>query len=681
MKNINNLKQIKIRWQYVVLAAAIILSLFLNFWNLAKEGYSNEYYSAAVAGMLKNPAAFFFGSLDSGLYVTVDKPPIGLWIQALSVSIFGQNSFGFIFPSALAGALCVLLVFLIVKKIWGLTPGVLASCIMATTPILAAMSRTNNLDTLLLLFLLLASLVMLEAARRQSLSRYILAMALVGIAFNIKMLEAVFVVPAFVLVYLVMAKGAARKLVHTAIAVFVLAAASFSWAVVVDSIPSNERPYIGSSQNNSVMNLIFGYNGLSRLTGERGAGGLADGGTQNPDMGGGFQTPGGRNNAQNGQPGGGNAGRDGGYAQFGGESGQPGQSGGLPSGQNNGRQFMQGGNMQFGGGRMNGGPGGSQESGQPGLLRLYSSQLSGLISWFLLPALTAAALGIWGVFRWIFKKRNRDWTGGQKQKWLFILFWSAWLAPMALFFSYGGFIHRYYVVLMSPAIAILAACAAGVVWKSPRRKWLVPALAGAALAAQCVIAGGSVWNMLLIPMLACGGAGALLFVFAHRDSGRKRLQTFAAFLMAGALFIAPVAWSLTPAAQTLNATIPDAGPDTTGGFGRINESGREFSALEEYITAHYNGERWALAVSSANQAAPIMLDTGLPVMAVGGFSGADQILTLDKLKQYVEAGELKYYLTTGFGGNSEISQWLQQNGKEVSVGGYALYDLSEAAGQ
>ena len=111
----------KIKWQDYALALILILSFFLNFWVLAKEGYSNAYYSAAVKSMMQSPKAFFFASLDTGLYVTIDKPPLGLWLQTISAKVFGVNSFGLIFPSALAGCLCVLLVYAMVKKTWGAT--------------------------------------------------------------------------------------------------------------------------------------------------------------------------------------------------------------------------------------------------------------------------------------------------------------------------------------------------------------------------------------------------------------------------------------------------------------------------------------------------------------------------------------------------------------------------------
>ena len=617
------LEKKKIRWQFFALTGISALSFFLNFWNLAKEGYSNQYYAAAVHSMLQNPAAFFFGSLDSGLYVTVDKPPLGLWLQTLSSKIFGVNAFGLILPSALAGCLCVLLVYFIVKKVWGPTWGVAAAGIAATTPILAAMSRTNDLDMLLVVFLLLGALVMLRAARKQSLPLYVLAMVFVALGFNVKMLEAFLVVPAFLFAYFMGNGKISKKLIHTAVAVCVLLAVSFSWVVAVDAIPAADRPYIGSSSKNSELDLVFGYNGITRLLGEQAR-----------------------------QP-----------------AGLTGADGNV-SAQSDGN-FRIGDN---GGARLNFGPGGSQESGQPGIFRLFNTQLSGLISWFLLPAIAMAGLAVYGFFRWIFRKREKIWPEDKKQKLAFILFWSAWLVPAAIFFSYGGFIHRYYVVLLFPAIAILAASAAAYAWRSPHKKWLVPVGFSAALALQCMIAGRTSWSWILIPMFVCGCAAIVFFLLK-----RKPFKTVAAILMAGALLIAPVAWSLTPAFGKLNATIPDAGPQTSSSFETNIVPSGQIPVLEKFIVSHYNGERWALAVSGATEAAPIMLDTGLPVMAVGGFSGSDSILTLDALKKYTASGELKYYLVTGFGrGGNEIGQWLQQNGKPVDIGaGISLYDLSQ----
>jgi 4-amino-4-deoxy-L-arabinose transferase-like glycosyltransferase len=170
----------KFKWQGYVLAGIILTAFLLYIWNINEEGYSNAYYAAAVKSMLSSPKAFFFGSFDSGLYVTVDKPPLGLMIQALSAAVFGVNSFGLIFPSALAGVICIILVYLMVKKVWGPTAGIIASGVMAVTPILVALSRTNNLDMLLMMFMICGAFFVLKAAEKQSLAFYILAMVFFG---------------------------------------------------------------------------------------------------------------------------------------------------------------------------------------------------------------------------------------------------------------------------------------------------------------------------------------------------------------------------------------------------------------------------------------------------------------------------------------------------------------------
>ncbi|MFZ5975681.1 MAG: ArnT family glycosyltransferase [Bacillota bacterium] len=642
----------RIKWQEYVLAGILVLAFFLNFWNLAKEGYSNEYYAAAVKSMLQNPAAFFFGSLDTGLYVTVDKPPLGLWIQALSAKIFGVNAFGLIFPSALAGCLCVLLVYMIVKKAWGPTAGVIAAGIMATTPVLIALSRTNNLDVLLLFVLLCGAKFMLDASKKQSLPLYLLAMFFVGLGFNIKMMQAFLVLPAFLLIYFLGKGKLGKKLLHTGIAMCVLAVVSLSWAIAVDSIPASERPYIGSSGTNSVIELALGYNGLSRLNGQQG--GAAGGGPGNIPMQGGRLMPG----------------------QYGVQL-PGGTPPAMPDGSNNFNNMAL---DRAGGGSMGrGGPGGEEESGARGILRLYSAQLSGLVSWFLLPAAGVAVFAGAGAIYWIRKRKSLHFTQEQRQKITHIVFWSAWLLPMGMFFSIGGFIHRYYVVMLCPAIGALTAIAAALAYKSKYKKWLVPLCFLLSLAMQCIIVSRTSWLWLLIPMLVSGAAGMVFFTFRE-----KVMQTVAAVLTAAALFTAPLAWSLTPVFNTINATIPNAGPDAQGGASGGNAPGRGMmggTALKDYLLAHYNGERWAVAVSSANEAASIILETGLPVMAVGGFSGSDSILTLEQLQKYVASGQLKYYAISGTGrGSSGITQWVQENAKAVDLGnGQTLYDLSQTS--
>ena len=645
----------RLKWQEWLLAGILVLTAFFMFWALNKEGYSNQYYAAAVKSMMQNPSAFFFGSFDAGLFVTVDKPPLGLWLQVLSAKVFGFNTFGLILPSALAACLCVLLVYSIVKKGWGPTAGVIAAGIAAATPILIALSRTNNLDVILLFFLLCGAKCVLEASRKQSLPLYLLAMVFLGLGFNVKMLQAFLVLPAFVAAYFFGKGRLTRKLLHTGAALCVLLAVSLSWAIVVDATPSSERPYIGSSSDNSVIGLALGYNGFARLTGQQGGAN----GSSFRDM----AVPNDSDNANRlpGTP----------PANVGGD-GMPG------NGPDDDGAYARGpGSMPNGSGASAGGPGGAEESGTPGLLRLYSTQLAGLGSWFLLPAVGMAAATVAGDVYWFRRRKTFLITDEHRRRFTQAVLWSAWLMPMAVFFSIGGFVHRYYVVMLCPAVGALAAIAATLIFKNRRRKWLVPLCFAATLATQCVIVLRTDWWWLAVPMLLAGAAAALLF-----RSGKKALKKASAFCMAAALFLAPLAWSFTPAIQTINATIPDAGPGSAGIGGRAGGSGSVQTAgtsrLNEYLLSHYDGERWAVAVQSANEAAAIILETGLPVMAMGGFSGSDGILTLDSFLGYISSGALRYVTISGMSaGSNEIYQWVLQHATPVDLGnGTALYDCA-----
>lgn len=724
--------------QDYVLIGIIILSFFLNFWALYKEGYSNEYYAAAVKSMMTNIKAFFYGSFDSGSFVTVDKPPLGLWIQALSCKIFGVDSFGLILPSALAGSMCVLLVYSMVKKIWGDTAGIISAAIVATTPILVALSRTNNLDMMLLFFLLCGAKFILKASKTQSLKYYILAMIFVGLGFNIKMLQAFMVVPAFLLIYFLGKGKIAKKILHTIIALVVLAGVSFSWALIVDSIPTTQRPYIGSSSTNSVMNLILDYNGLNRLTGNTFSSRSSGMGTDSDGLqssyfseialgneglssnseipsapnGDGLQmTPpenadGNQQNINN-QSSSSEQSTDGRTRDGSFDNSQDGQDG----------QRSSTGGMTAGGG---GGAGGESESGTRGVFRLFSEQLAGLISWFLLPALGAMVFAGICLIRWFLKRKQNPMTDEDRDRVNSMVFWSAWFLPMAVFFSIGGFIHRYYVVMLTPSIAALAAIAAIAVYRSKYKKWLMPLAFIATLAMQCLIVSRTSWSMLWLPMAAVGTIGLALFFLK-----KEILKKISAVLMLIALFIAPIAWSITPIIYTGNSTIPNAGPDMAmnNGFNAVSlinsiasgqfdgssttnssdntsqttQTSEEFTdgtktidgaktssssnaALYEYLLENYNGERWVIAVSSSNDAAPIILETGLPVMAMGGFSGSDSILTLEQFKEYVYSGELRYYYANssrGQGDSSDISSWVKENGKALELSnGTTIYDLS-----
>ncbi|WP_025690146.1 glycosyltransferase family 39 protein, partial [Paenibacillus zanthoxyli] len=255
----------------LVLAAILLLAAFLYGYGIWNDKYVNLYYTTAVGSMLQSWHNFFYASLDSAGSVTVDKPPVVFWIQTLFAWIFGVKGWSVILPQALAGVGSVLLVYLLVKPAFGKMAARIAALAMALTPVAAAVSRTNNIDAMLVFTLLLATWFLFRGTRSSKIGLLIAAFALIGVAFNEKMLQAYMVVPAFYLFYwLALKMNWKKKAGVLAACTAVMLAVSVSWAVIVDSIPASQRPFIGSSTTNSVMKLAFGYNGVSRLTGDRG---------------------------------------------------------------------------------------------------------------------------------------------------------------------------------------------------------------------------------------------------------------------------------------------------------------------------------------------------------------------------------------------------------------------------
>src|SRR5579864_3566192 len=254
-------------WHQLALIGITLISIFMDFFQLGQNGYGT-YYPPAVRSMMDNWHNFFFASYDPGGFVTVDKPPVGFWFQVLSAKIFGFNPVSILLPQALAGVLAVLLLYYLVQRHFGVVAGLLAALALAITPISVVTNRNITIDSTLALFLLVGAWAVIRAAETGRLRWLLLSAVIVGIGFNIKMLEAYLVVPAFGLLYLLAAPRSIWKRVgHLALAGVVLLAVSFSWIAAVDLTPASQRPYVGSTQDNSELSLALGYNGIQRLLG------------------------------------------------------------------------------------------------------------------------------------------------------------------------------------------------------------------------------------------------------------------------------------------------------------------------------------------------------------------------------------------------------------------------------
>src|SRR3989440_11682249 len=255
-------------WPRLALGAVLALAALVNFWALDRLGYANSYYAAAVKSMLQSWHNFFFVSFDPGGFVSIDKPPLGFWIETASAKLFGFSGISLLLPAALAGVRSVAVPYRLVAHVWGRGAGLLAALFLAVTPVSVITARNNTIDSLLVLTVLLAAWAVTRAVETGRLRWLLLCAVLVGLGFNIKMLEAYLVVPAFGLLYLL---GAPvrwwARLGHLAVATVVLLAISLSWATAVDLTPASARPYVGSGGTDSELNLALGYNGLNRLTG------------------------------------------------------------------------------------------------------------------------------------------------------------------------------------------------------------------------------------------------------------------------------------------------------------------------------------------------------------------------------------------------------------------------------
>ncbi|WP_251034541.1 glycosyltransferase family 39 protein [Pseudomonas sp. ISL-88] len=651
-----------------VLIIILLASAFLNMYNIWNDDTVNPYYTAAVTSMLQSFHNFFYASFDAAGFITVDKPPVTYQIQTISALIFGMHGWSVILPQALAGVGSVLLMYLLIKPTFGKTAARIASFVMACTPIAVAVARTNNVDALLVFFLLLATWLLFKAIRKGKLIWLLAAFFVVGAGFNTKMLQAYMILPAFLLFYLIAANAAMKKKIISLVsALAVLAAVSLSWALIVDNIPASKRPYIGSSQTNSVLELAFGYNGIQRLTGQNSGGGQGGpNGDASKEMSfsdkGSSQTQAPPNNSSSSS----SSRND---KSSNGTMTAPPSNGQMPSG----GEMPNGGQGGPGGGKGGTGTGSKMQSGSgmfgtgtPGPLRLFQTELSDQISW-LLPF---AIFGIAGLF--IAGARERRLSVEQKE----MVFWVAWLVPIAGFFSVAEFFHHYYLIMLAPPIAALVG--AGWValvhlyrnqtgWKS----WLLPAAIIATTGFELFILRnyndqiGAGWS------IGAGVIGALsaiaLLVFKQRQQPVSYYVSLAALLV---LLVMPIYWASTPLLYGGNSSQPETGPQlaSMGGKGMGMSDATVNEKLIKYVEKNNSGAEFLFATTDSNTAAPYIIKTKKAVMAIGGFSGSDPAVTLTQFKRLVKEGKVKYFLASGMGkgGNNDIVEWVQKNGKKVS---------------
>lgn len=638
----------------LAILAIMILSALLHLWDIDSIGDSNTYYTAAVESMTQSWHNFFYASAEPGGSVTVDKPPLGLQIETLFALVLGVSGFSTVLPNILAGVFSVPLLYHLVKKHFGTLAGILAALVMAVTPVVFAADRNNTQDGLLTFFLLLAAWAFIKSVETGRARWLFLGAVIVGLGFNIKMLQAYLPVPAFFALYFLGTKvGWFKKIGLMLAALAVLVAVSLSWALYVDSVPADERPYIGSSQDNTVIGLITGHNGTSRLfsgfrpaQAARPASPQVNPGTDGPD---GFNP-----NASPDNP--------------------NGQAPLNPGGQNR---------TPF-----------SWETGSPGLLRFFQPPLAAEMSWLLPFALLSL---------FVIAFQSRITLPVESGSHLGLILWGGWLMTCVVFFSMiSGIFHAYYVVMLAPPLGAVVGGGLGYLWKNwvqgrAGSGWLFVTGALVTVAFQVFLAWQYGVNALWMPLALALVALAAILLFIRLFRSLELLPRAAFSLLLVAMLIIPLAWSALTVVEGAGPNLPAAyGVDGQGG-GRpagnaapvqINNTTRDplKNGLLEYLEANTQDVEYLVAVESAGIGAPFVLATGRPVLYMGGFTGGDAVVSADDLAQMVAAGELRFVLVNagGPGNKQDLLAWVQSSCKVVEQfnqlprsqgqGGQALYD-------
>ncbi|GCD09971.1 glycosyltransferase family 39 protein [Clostridium tagluense] len=655
------MKKLKLSKEKLLLSLILLLSGILNFTNLSIEGYSNLYYAAGVKSMTMSFKNFFFVAFDPTSFISIDKPPLGFWLQAISAKIFGFSGWSILLPQALAGIISVAIIYIIVKRSFGTEAALLSALFLAVTPVFVAVSRNNTCDNLLVLTLLLACWAISIAAEKGNIKYLLMCLAIVGIGFNIKMLQAYMVIPAIYITYLLSnAVSLKKRIIHLMAGTMILLVVSFSWAIVVDLIPAANRPYVGSSTTyNSELELIFGHNGLERLgigsssTGG-GMGGAKNQGGPTDGMPGGTPPTGNDSSSANSKR---PTRNDGNFEKR--------MQGDTPATEDGKRGTTNGG----GGGSM----GGSEKSS---ITRLFSNNsMSDQIIW-LFP------LAVFGFIAAALKEKLKPTFNNRKKSALIL--WSMWLIPEFIYFSFTtGLFHPYYLTMLAPPIAALTGIGIVSMWELHKedglKSWILPiALVVDGLLQLLILSyyykTSSIPKYLMIAIsLLCFVSSIIIIILKLLKNKNAKLSKVLVSTALIGLLITPIVWSATTMLNAMSGTFPSAGLSliSSGAKGNPNmntSNNSSNSKLIEFLTSHKTTEKYILVTSSTNgYATDIILKTNESVMT-WGFFGTDKAITLAQFKELVKKGEVRYVMVGGQGGgsNDEIMTWAKSAGKLVA---------------
>ena len=229
----------------------------------------DPFYDAAVRSMGLSWHNFFFGAFEPGGSVSIDKPPVDLWLQVASVKLIGFSATSLKLPEALAGTAAVPLLFGAVRRMWSTPAGLAAAVAQAVLPIEVITSRSDTMDGVMMALIVLALYLIVRSSERGSSAWLLAGAAALGIAFDVKLLESLVALPGLaVLAYLGMPGSRKRRLLQLTAASAVYVVVALAWLGATLLFPAHDRPYAIGSTNGSAWNAAFVFNGTDRLEGK-----------------------------------------------------------------------------------------------------------------------------------------------------------------------------------------------------------------------------------------------------------------------------------------------------------------------------------------------------------------------------------------------------------------------------
>jgi 4-amino-4-deoxy-L-arabinose transferase-like glycosyltransferase len=256
------------RYEWLLIGAITLAAAVLRLLHLGQVS-PDPFYDAAVRSMTVSWHNFFFGAFEPGASVSIDKPPVDLWLQVISVKVLGFSSTTLKLPEAFAGIATVPLLYECVRRLWGFAAGIAAALAITVLPVEVITSRSDTMDAVMMALIVLALLLLIRACETGR-TRWLLgAAAALGVAFDVKLLESVIALPGLALIaWLGLPSAPRRRLAQVAAAGAVYLAVALSWLTATLLVPAHDRPWAIGSSNGSAWNAAFVFNGTERLGGK-----------------------------------------------------------------------------------------------------------------------------------------------------------------------------------------------------------------------------------------------------------------------------------------------------------------------------------------------------------------------------------------------------------------------------